>query len=1013
MAELVREKIGRALRLLNVGDPIVGVLLGDPAGQGTEPALGVVVEFSASPEQHVLRELHKLAWNFSRSPTLITVEPGLLRVWTCCEPPDDNRPVTGFVVHEIPARDLRGDPRLVLENGLVNALHWINLVSGHFFVEREERFRRDGRADQTLLRNLRSLREELMRAGMTDDDICHDLLARVIFVQFLFDRRDADGTAALNPNQLKRLYAEQVLSRPFTSLAEILGSYEDTYRLFDWLNTKFNGDLFPAKGDLPEDRAAGWAREREVVRPEHLCLLADFVRGDLDLGTGQGWLWQHYSFDVIPLEFISSIYETFVADRAAKDGVFYTPPHLVDFVLDRVLPWNGVEWDLSVLDPSCGSGIFLVKAFQRLIHRWKRAHPGALVKAETLRRMLEKNLFGVDIDRHAVRVACFSLYLAMCDEIEPRHYWTKVVFPAMRGRRLICSDFFAEGSPSFSSRVNGSRYDLIIGNAPWGDNVVTPAAVDWAHSQKPCWTIANKDIGTLFLAKGGSLLRKCGRLAMIQSANAMLFNSAPKARAAQGELLSRYGIEAIYNLSALRFEVFRRKSHTTKTSIAPTCVVIMNPEPAASDAIIAYVSPKTLRPLDEFVIAIEHGDRNSVTVDEARRSPSVWSTLMWGSRRDRVLLERLRRQPTLNRAADEGKVIKRQGIRAGDQQKLDVRLADRRLFQEKEFPQDKPFYIDASSLPLAGAIKIHSRESSDLRAFELPQLLLKQGWQQGAKGFQARLVRSKDRSGVICSASYVSVHGDRSLLNKACAVYNSKVATYFLKLTSGRLAAYRPAVLVHQLLDVPLPEEELPPLETIEPAALDDAIMDGFALKDAERVLIDDLITYTLADFQGDHRSPGRQSTLDGSADGSEPILSQYCEYFARVLRAGFGPRKGIAATIFQPPSSRAMAHRVVAFELTKSGEVSLRCRAMDQAALLLEIDRLSRASRPSNGGTALLYNEETLRIYDGSSGQAVIYIVKPDRVRYWTRTAALNDADEVAADLFSWQDAEASVGRP
>ena len=82
-------------------------------------------------------------------------------------------------------------------------------------------------------------------------------------------------------------------------------------------------------------------------------------------------LWPQYAFDVIPLEFISSIYETFVTKRASGDGIYYTPSYLVDFVLDRVLPWDGTDWDLKVIDPACGSGIFLVKAFQRLVHRWK------------------------------------------------------------------------------------------------------------------------------------------------------------------------------------------------------------------------------------------------------------------------------------------------------------------------------------------------------------------------------------------------------------------------------------------------------------------------------------------------------------------------------------------------------------------------------------------------------------------------------------------------------------------
>jgi type I restriction-modification system DNA methylase subunit len=192
--------------------------------------------------------------------------------------------------------------------------------------------------------------------------------------------------------------------------------------------------------------------------------------------------------------------------------------------LDRVLPWTGGDWDLKVLDPACGSGIFLVKAFQRLVHRWKLANPGQTIRPEVLRRILERNIFGVDKDTHAVRVACFSLYLAMCDEIEPRHYWTQVTFPPMRDWRLVCSDFFAEDKVGFNTDADVGSYDLVIGNAPWGDGLVTDLASEWGKNKKHRWSVANKDIGGLFLSKASGLVRPGGHVAMIQSANSMLFN---------------------------------------------------------------------------------------------------------------------------------------------------------------------------------------------------------------------------------------------------------------------------------------------------------------------------------------------------------------------------------------------------------------------------------------------------------------------------------------------------------
>ncbi len=677
-ASLVRDKIGRALiRFSDAQNAKLGILVPDSHSVSTQTPIAVIANFDRLVSERTLRELQRLCWNFSHTPTLITFEPGLLRVWTCCESPDPDRPLDQFVIHRVSSDELDPTHSLTLENLGARALHWVNLVSGEFFQQHADRFSRDGRADQMLLSNLRYMRAMLSEAGLDNDDVCHDLLARIIFVQFLFDRKDSDGVAALTPARLTRLHNEGVLEKPHASFASILSDYRDTYNLFDWLNTRFNGDLFPGKGDTAADRAKGWAAEKRVVTKQHLSLLSDFVRGDLDLPSFQLRLWPQYSFDVIPLEFISSIYETFVTERAARNGIFYTPPHLVDFILDRVLPWTGTDWDLKVLDPACGSGIFLVKAFQRLVHRWKQANPGQPIRSEILRRLLERNIFGVDKDIHAVRVACFSLYLAMCDEIEPRHYWTQVTFPPMRDRRLVCSDFFAEDKVGFSTDGDRVSYDLVIGNAPWGDGLVTDLASKWAKNEKHRWSIANRDIGGLFLSKTSALVRPGGRVAMIQSANSILFNGSKNAVSFRQQLFTRVRVEEIYNLSTLRFKVFTRKSNATKTSIAPACVIVLRPGKPQHEDRISYVSPKQLKPLvDEFTIVIEPHDRKSLTVREAAEDPLIWSVLLWGSPRDRALIRRLQTYPSLSLPEKGYEVLSRQGTIFGDRKNVSATPAE-------------------------------------------------------------------------------------------------------------------------------------------------------------------------------------------------------------------------------------------------------------------------------------------------------------------------------------------------
>ena len=61
----------------------------------------------------------------------------------------------------------------------------------------------------------------------------------------------------------------------------------------------------------------------------------------------------------------------------------------------------------------------------------------------------------------------------MADAIDPKHYVTRdKVFPRLRGTRLIARDFFDESTEGFCSQEDGGTFDLVIGNAPWGDGSI-------------------------------------------------------------------------------------------------------------------------------------------------------------------------------------------------------------------------------------------------------------------------------------------------------------------------------------------------------------------------------------------------------------------------------------------------------------------------------------------------------------------------------------------------------------
>jgi len=1018
-ASLARRKIQHTLgRLAPHAYPEVGILAADPGGSATDAPFALVCEFKSTVGPHILREAHKLAWNFCHSPLLVTLEPNLIRAWTCCRSPK----MGANSADHAELVEARGELR-TLSAGAARALGWVELVSGTTLQTYDRYFRRSGRLDQCLLSNLRFARALLLDRNLREDT-CHDLLARIMFTQFLFDRRDSRGYAALDRATLRRVRDEAGFSADYEDLKSILRNHADTYKLFRWLNNHFNGDLFPGKGQTPADREAEWQAEMDAVRlEEHLTPLADLVSGTIDMGTGQSSFWPEYSFDTIPLEFISSIYEEFVKrDKPKKEGeapdparhgqreaqgVHYTPEYLVDLILDSVLPWQGKEWKVRILDPACGSGIFLVKAFQRLIQRWRNAHPGLDPKASTLKDMLQESLFGVDIDRNAVRVASFSLYLAMCDEIDPKYYWTQVRFPRMMGNRLKDADFFREDVVGFRTVEDAGGYDLVVGNAPWGKDTDTPDAREWAHRDPSNqWPIPNNSIGPLFLPKAAALSKPDGQIAMLQPAGVLLFNSQPTAVEFRRRLFTRFSVTRITNLSALRFGLFRN-------AVSPSCIIELGPNPPIGEP-AEFICPRPSRSAeDDYRVVIDPYGVSRVALREMVEDPHVWPALAWGGRRDLALIRRLKQFDTLEHLEKGGAANTRRGICPGDKKQEQKALKSKPILKTESFPDGTFLYLDSDLLPINDDPYVHSRDSTDMSAFQLPQLIIKETWQSVSARFRAALVKSSaERGPVICTRSYISVHAPEpaSVLDAACLAYNSILAPYFFFLTSGRFASYRPEPPKKELLRLPIPPWRPGILDGVKDwGDLDRRVFDalGFIEGGAERSLVEDLVRYVLPELHGASARPGRESTR--GSDGREAHLTQYCDFVIRVLKAGFGENKQVAATIFQEPKQYELPIRLVAIHLDWPGRGRVSIEPMAVSTLRTRLAQLhAKGIGRTLDAPPYASNLRFARVYDTlrESGSKIptVYLVKPDQKRFWTRSMALRDADDVASDIILWR---------
>src|SRR5947209_1609389 len=160
-AHLAREKVGQTIsRRPDVEGINVGVLTADPSSNDTQVPIAIVCEFQNKVSPDTLKETHALAWNFCRSPLLVTIEPNLLRAWTCYEPPAEPDLLNFDADAEIQDARVELVSEASLSQQAARSLHWIQLISGQFFRDHADRFKRERRADQMLLANLKYIREE-------------------------------------------------------------------------------------------------------------------------------------------------------------------------------------------------------------------------------------------------------------------------------------------------------------------------------------------------------------------------------------------------------------------------------------------------------------------------------------------------------------------------------------------------------------------------------------------------------------------------------------------------------------------------------------------------------------------------------------------------------------------------------------------------------------------------------------------------------------------------------------
>lgn len=249
-----------------------------------------------------------------------------------------------------------------------------------------------------------------------------------------------------------------------------------------------------------------------------------------------------YRFDAIGADVLGGVYEQYLGhvqqregDRSKrkKQGIYYTPAYIVDYIVQQTLGEVLKEKSLmeieniKVLDPTCGSGSFLIKAFDSLDQKLAelRVQKSSGQKAAFRKyNILKNNIYGVDLDSQAIEIARLNLLLrALEPDIKlPLLDNIKVGNSLISGEEKQLKKYFGKDyqdkkpfnwDEEFKEVFDQSGFDVIIGNPPWGATLSDEEKLYF----KNYYTSARGIIDTfiLFIEKASNLLRNGGYLGFI------------------------------------------------------------------------------------------------------------------------------------------------------------------------------------------------------------------------------------------------------------------------------------------------------------------------------------------------------------------------------------------------------------------------------------------------------------------------------------------------------------------
>lgn len=624
------------------------------------------------------------------------------------------------------------------------------------------------RVDRQLLLNLKNtVLQAVERRGMLLRD-AYNFMSLCIFIKYLEDRK---------------MITSQFFSKwNVTTFTNFLGKADSTSLdvFFSILKDRFNGDLFSiSKESLPSK--------------EQLEVFYYFFRGDdiFENGNSQLRLFP-YDFSIIPIELISNIYETFFSMESGikserlstKTGAFYTPYYLAEFMVQKSFsPFVKQNKIPTVIDPACGSGVFLVNSFRRQIEIVKKHQKD--IKADDLSLLIKKHIYGIDINLNALKISCFSLYVALLDELTPKDIMeNNFKFPNLIGDNLIEGSFF---SVETDFRFSPNTFDIIIGNPPWKS---LPGSDHMMYCKTRNIPIADAQIAQAFLYRASDFSDEQTQVLFLVT-NSIFTNK--NSKKFLNYFFKNNCIEEIINLESIKAQLFAHAKYPCSI-LKYTCRKMENYE-------IKYQVFKengVFNLLQKFVC--DKNDEIYMSKNKIINKEYIWTILTYGDEFDVECIETLLRFPKLS-ACIAGKLQFIQGYITASKGEKYPQFADFKGGSLKNV--FLPYGVDYEHVPMLSPDILYDR-ARDLEIYTCPfKVLVKRTYNDtcwGAAFIKEPLVFSNDFS------TFNDYSGKNiDMLRYIEGLLNSDIFHYYIFYMSKVKAAKKPEVAKTDVENFPMP----------------------------------------------------------------------------------------------------------------------------------------------------------------------------------------------------------------